>query len=141
MMVIINARVFFENRFWVGVFECTDKEGFSVAKHVFGGEPSNQEIYDFVLNKYHKLDFGKPKEFDLKIKRVNPKRAQREVRREMKKVKEITKPSTFAQDYMREELEKKNKAKKSKSSAEKQALKDKQFSIKQQKKKEKNRGH
>lgn len=38
---------------------------------------------------------------------MNPKRVQREVRREMEKIKVTAKPSTFAQDYMREELEKK----------------------------------
>lgn len=72
---------------------------------------------------------------------MNLKRVQREVGREMERIKETTRPSTLAQDYMREEIEKKKKEKKSISSAEKQAYKDQQFSIKQQKKKEKHRGH
>ncbi len=72
---------------------------------------------------------------------MNPKRVQREVRREMEKMKETAKPSTLAQDYMREEIEKKKKEKKSISSAEKQIRKNEQFAIKQQKKKEKQRGH
>lgn len=72
---------------------------------------------------------------------MNPKRVQREVRREMEKMRETSKPSTLAQDYMREEIEKKKKEKKSISSAEKQARKDEQFSLKQEKRKEKHRGH
>ncbi len=72
---------------------------------------------------------------------MNPKRVQREVRREMEKIRETEKPSTFAQDYMREELEKKKLQKKDQSSAEKQARKKEQFSLRQQKKKEKQRGH
>jgi hypothetical protein len=72
---------------------------------------------------------------------MNPKRVQRKVRREMEKMKETSKPSTLAQDYMREEIEKKSKRKKSISSAEKQARKDEQFFLKQEKRKEKHRGH
>lgn len=140
-MTTIKATIFFENRFWVGTFERTDKEGYSLARYIFGAEPTDPEIYDFVLNHYHELNFGELKEFTLEIKRKNPKRVQREVRREMEKIKETTRPSTLAQDYMREELEKKKKEKKHKSSAEKQARKDEQFAIKQQKKKEKHQGH
>lgn len=140
-MTTIKATIFFEKRFWVGTFERTDKEGYSVARYIFGAEPTDPEIYDFVLNHYHELNFGELKEFTLEIKRKNPKRVQREVRREMEKIKETTRPSTLAQDYMREELEKKKKEKKHKSSAEKQARKDEQFAIKQQKKKEKHQGH
>lgn len=42
---------------------------------------------------------------------------------------------------MREEIEKKNKEKKNVNSAEKQARRDEQFSLKQEKRKEKHRGH
>ncbi|MES2345374.1 MAG: YjdF family protein [Chlamydiota bacterium] len=140
-MVIIKATIFFEKRFWVGTFERTDKEGYAVARHIFGSEPSDPEVYEFVLNHYHELKFGELKEVSIQIQRMNPKRVQREIRREMEKMKETTKPSTLAQDYMREEIERKKKEKKSTSSAAKQARKEEQFSIKQEKKKEKHRGH
>jgi len=140
-MATIKATIFFEKRYWVGTFERTDREGYSVARHIFGAEPSDPEIHDFVLNHYQELKFGEAKEIHVQIQRMNPKRVQREVRREMEKMKETTRPSTLAQDYMREEIEKKKKERKSTSSAEKQAYKDQQFSIKQQKKKEKLRGH
>lgn len=140
-MAIIKATIFFEKRFWVGTFERTDKDGYAVARHIFGGEPSDPEIHEFVLNHYHELKFGELKEVSIQIHRMNPKRIQREVRREMEKMKESTKPSTLAQDYMREEIEKKKKEKKSLSSAEKQARNDEQFAIKQEKRKAKHRGH
>lgn len=140
-MAIIKATIFFEKRFWVGTFERTDKEGYSVARHIFGSEPSDQVIYEFVLNHYQKLKFGEAKEIQIQIQRMNPKRMQREVRREMERMKETTKPSTLAQDYMREEIEKKKKEKKSINSAEKQAYKEQQFLMKQQKRKEKHKGH
>lgn len=140
-MANIKATIFFEKKFWVGTFERTDKEGFAMARHIFGGEPTDPEIYDFVLNHYQELKFGAPKEFILEIKRMNPKRVQKEVRREMERVKETSRPSTFAQDYMREELEKKKLQKMRRNSAEKQARKENQFALKQKKKKEKQKGH
>ena len=140
-MAIIIATIFFEKRYWVGTFERTDKEGYAVARHIFGGEPTDPEVHEFVLNHFHELKFGDPKEVIIQIQRMNPKRVQREVRREMEKMKESTRSSTLAQDYMREEIEKKKKERKSKSSAEKQAYKDEQFAIRQQKKKEKQKGH
>ena len=140
-MATVKATIFFEKQFWVGDFERTDKEGYAVARHIFGGEPSDPEIHEFVLNHYHELKFGEAKEIHIQIQRMNPKRVQKEVRREMERMKETTKPSTLAQDYMREEIEKKKKEKKRLSSSEKQARKDKQFSLKQEKRKEKQRGH
>jgi len=140
-MAHIQATIFFDQRYWVGTFERTDKEGYAVARHIFGGEPTDPEVYEFVLTHYQELKFGEPKKFTLEIKRMNPKRVQREVRREMERMKETAKPSTFAQDYMREELEKKKLQKKQQSSAEKQARKDEQFALRQKKKKEKQKGH
>ncbi len=140
-MATIKATLFFENRFWVGTFERTDKEGYAVARHIFGREPSDPEIHEFVLKSYHELKFGEAKEINIQIQRMNPKRAQREVRREMARMKEMTQPSTQAQDYMREEIEMKKKDKKSISSAEKQVRKDNQFALRQEKRKEKHRGH
>ena len=140
-MATIKATIFFEKRYWVGTFERTDKDGYAVARHIFGAEPSDPEIYEFVLNHYHELKFGELKEVNIQIQRMNPKRVQREVRLEMERMKETTNPSTIAQDYMREEIEKKKKEKKRVSSAEKQARKDEQFALKQLKKREKQRGH
>jgi hypothetical protein len=140
-MATIKATIFFEKRFWVGTFERTDKEGYAVARHIFGAEPSDPEVYEFVLNHYHELKFGELREVSIQIHRMNPKRVQREVRREMERIKETTRPSTLAQDYMREEIEKKKKEKKRMSSAAKQARQEEQFLIKQEKKKEKHRGH
>jgi hypothetical protein len=140
-MAIIKAMIFFEKRYWVGTFERTDTEGYAIARHIFGEEPSDQEVHDFVLDHYHELKFGEIKEVTIQIQRMNPKRVQREVRREMERIRETTKPSTFAQEYLREEIEKKKKEKKVVSGAEKKAYKDKQFALKQEKKKEKHRGH
>jgi len=125
----------------VGSFERTDQEGYSVARHIFGAEPSDAELHEFILNNYETLKFGKPKDFKLVIKRMNSKRVQREVRKEMKKVKETQRPSTLAQDYMREELEQNKKEKKQNRKDLKDERTEAQYSLKQKKKKEKHLGH
>ncbi len=138
---VVTATILLNRSLWMGIFERTDREGYAVARKIFGKEPTDAEVYEFVLQNYTELKFGPPQEFQLIVKRMNPKRVQREVRREMQRVKEATKPSTHAQDYMREELEKNKKERKKLTRAEKEARSERQFAIRQEKKKEKHRGH
>jgi hypothetical protein len=140
-MAVIRATIHFERKFWVGIFERTDREGYAVARNIFGGEPSDAEVYQFVLENYCDLKFGPPQEFKLEIQRMNPKRVQRIVRREMEKAKDSLQPSTHAQDYMREEMEKNKKEKKHLTAKQKEERKEMQFLLRQEKKKEKHRGH
>ena len=41
--------VFFEESFWVGVFERMEKGKLSVCKVTFGAEPKDYEVWEFVL--------------------------------------------------------------------------------------------
>lgn len=45
--------VFFEEPFWIGVFERISERKLSVCKVTFGAEPKDCEIYDFVLKNYY----------------------------------------------------------------------------------------
>ncbi|CCB89511.1 YjdF family protein [Simkania negevensis] len=139
-MITIKATIFLEKNLWVGTFERTDKSGYEVARHIFGGEPSDAEVYEFVLKHFDTLCFGPAHEFELKIKRVNYKRQQREVRREMEQIKKTMQPSTHAQDAMRELIELSKKKRKTFSKQEREARKEAQFLLKQSKRKEKHRG-
>ena len=40
--------VFFEEPFWVGVFECVANGKLSVCKVTFGAEPKDYEVYEFL---------------------------------------------------------------------------------------------
>ena len=44
--------VFFEDPFWVGVFERVNSRKLSVCKVTFGAEPKDYEIRDFILKHY-----------------------------------------------------------------------------------------
>ena len=50
--------VFFEEPFWVGIFEHTEAGMLSVSKVTFGAEPKDYEIYDFILKEYDHLKFS-----------------------------------------------------------------------------------
>lgn len=56
--VIGKLTVFFEEPFWVGVFEKIEDGKLSVAKTTFGAEPKDYEVYEFVLKYYYCLQFS-----------------------------------------------------------------------------------
>ena len=49
--------VFFEEPFWVGVFERVSEGKLSVCRVTFGAEPKDCEVDDFVLKNYSRLRF------------------------------------------------------------------------------------
>ena len=83
--VIGKCTVFFEEPFWVSVFERNEDRKLSVAKVTFGAEPKDCEILDFVLKHYYDLQFSSAVATVVKETQKNPKRVQRDVRKEMKK--------------------------------------------------------
>ena len=50
--------VFFEEPFWVGVFERYEDGKLSVAKVTFGSEPKDYDINKFILGHYYSLQFS-----------------------------------------------------------------------------------
>ena len=76
--------VFFEEPFWIGVFERIAEGKLSVCKVTFGAEPKDQEVYDFILKNYYRLRFSPAVAADVKKAGRNPKRVQREVRKQVK---------------------------------------------------------
>jgi hypothetical protein len=137
----IKATVLLEGSFWVSLFERNSDEGYAVARKVFGSEPTDAQLYEFVLTNFDELKFTEPQEFKLIIKRKNPKRMQRDVKYEMKKMKNSLPSTTHAQEVLRQNLEKNKKAKKIISKAEKEKQLERKFELKQAKRKQKHRGH
>ena len=67
--------VFFEDPFWIGIFEKITDNKLSVCKVTFGSEPKDYQIYDFILKKYDNLKFSDTVTVNMKEKISNPKRA------------------------------------------------------------------
>ena len=128
--------VFFEEPFWVGVFECISEEKLSVCKVTFGAEPKDYEVYEFILKYYYRLRFSSVVATDVKETGRNPKRIQREVRKQVQNIGISTK-SQQALKLQQEQFKIKRKIL---SREQREAEKQRQFELKQQKRKEKHKG-
>lgn len=106
-------------------------------KITFGSEPKDYEVYDFLLKNWHKLKFSPPIQTEVAIERkINPKRMQREIQSQLQD-KGI---GTKAQQALKLQHEQCKLERKTKSREQKEAEKDRQFAIRQEKKKAKHRG-
>ncbi len=128
--------VYFEDPFWVGVFELVSNGRLSVCRVTFGAEPKDCEVWDFVLRHYFKLKFSTPVKTDAHRSADNPKRRQREA----KKQTEIHGIGTKSQQALKVHYEEMKAERKEKSRAEREAEKERRFEQKQKKRKEKHRG-
>lgn len=135
-MVLLT--LYFDPPFWVGVFEHVDNGKIETCRVVFGSEPKDYEVYDYILKKYYDLKFSRPIEARKQIvKKINPKRMHRKINKEMQKQG----ISTKAQEALRLEREACKVERKHISREQKEAYKKEQFRLKQEKKKKKKKGH
>lgn len=74
--------VFFEEPFWVGVFEQETDGVIRAARVVFGAQPTDAEVFEFVLRHADRLRYGPPVEGRLSRETANPKKRRREAARE-----------------------------------------------------------
>lgn len=128
--------VFFEDPFWMGVFECVSDGKLSVCKVTFGAEPKDYEVYDFVLKNYYRLRFSPAVDANVKEAVRNPKRVQRAVRRQIENIGIGTK----SQQALKLQQEQMKIERKTVSREQREAEKVRRFELKQQKKKEKHKG-
>lgn len=129
--------VFFEDPFWVGVFERTEEGRLSVCKVTFGAEPKDAEVLQFVLRRYSRLCFGPSVAAPDARPCGNPKRVRREVRRQTAQ-KGV---GTRSQQALQLQWEQAKQQRSERKKEERQLEKERRFAQKQQKKKEKHRGH
>lgn len=128
--------VYFEDPFWVGLFEKVSQGKLSVCKVTFGAEPKDYEVLEYLLKNFGRLTFSPTVEITVKNCKINPKRMQRIARKQTLE-KGIGTKSQQALQLQREEGKQKRKEK---SREQKEAEKQRLFDLKQQKRKEKHRG-
>jgi hypothetical protein len=129
--------VYFENPFWVGVFELLEDGKLSVAKVTFGAEPKDYEVYEFILKYYYSLQFSPAVAAVAKETKRNPKRVQRDVKKQL----QDTGIGTKSQQALKLQQEQNKQERKLKSREQKLTEAERMFELKQQKKKDKHRGH
>ncbi len=128
--------VFFEDPFWVGVFERIENGKLSVCKVTFGSEPKDYEVWEFVLKYYYQLKFSPSVDVVVKKEATNPKRVQREARKQSAS----SGIGTKSQQALQLQREENKLERKTISREQREAEKQRQFELKQQKRKEKHRG-
>ena len=128
--------VYFDEPFWVGVFERIEDGKLSVAKVTFGAEPKDYEVYEFILKYYCSLQFSPAVATVVKANIRNPKRMQRDVTKQLRN----TGIGTKSQQALKLQQKQNKQERKVKSREHKLAEAKRMFGLKQQKKKEKHRG-
>lgn len=135
---VSKLTVLFEDPFWVGLYERTDGVRYDVCKITFGGEPKDCEIYDYVLKNWSRLRFSPPiKAGAPDERRTNPKRLQRQIHHQL----EDTGIGTKAQQALKLQRAEGKQARQTRTRAEREAEEQRLFDLRQEKRKEKHRGH
>ena len=129
--------VFFEGPFWVGVFERISGGKLSACKVTFGSEPKDYEVWDFILKHYYELKFSPAIETEVKQTADNPKRRQRNIKKQL----QILGAGTKSQQALQRQREEMKTQRKQIGKEQKEAEKQRQFDLKQQKRKAKHKGH
>ncbi|MGT2907362.1 YjdF family protein [Streptococcus dentiloxodontae] len=142
----MKMTVYFDGAFWAALIEYRDKkQGYQAFRYVFGKEPKKEDIFRFIykdlsswMNRQEKLGVKVDSSAIFQEhKRVNPKRMQREISR----AKKQPVLSTKAQQVMQESHDLLKKERKAAKKQKRQAYKEAQFLLKQQKRHQKKKGH
>lgn len=137
MTICSKLTVFFDDPFWVGVYERHDNGKLEVSRIVFGAEPKDYEVYDFILKNWGRLIFSKAID-DTKTaeKKTNPKRTQRDIH------KQLTSSGigTKAQEAIKLQYSENKQERCKLTKLQEQKNKERLFILKQQKKKQKHKG-
>lgn len=134
----IQLIVYFEDPFWVAVFERQTGNAYTVARRVFGAEPSEPEVYHFILRDFSSLEFSRPLKLAVPAAgRMNPKRRQREARR----AAEQPRPGTKAQEALQREYEASKQERRERDRQTRDATRLRKYLLRREKRKQKHLGH
>ena len=128
--------VFFEDPFWVGVFEQVTDDGLSACKVTFGAEPRDCEVWDFILREYAHLKFSPTVEAGKNTSDLTRKKLQKLARREARK----TGVGPKSQQALQLQREQQKAEHKQLGHEQREAEKRRLFERKRQKRKEKHKG-
>ena len=128
--------VYFEDPFWVGVFERVEGGQLRACKVTFGAEPRDIEVFAFLLAHYDQLRFSPSVAAAAKKEASNPKRMQREAKRQS----EGAGIGTRAQQALQLQREACKSARSEAGRAWREERKQRRFELRQQKRREKHRG-
>ncbi|YCA45719.1 YjdF family protein [Bacillus sp. JZ8] len=136
----MKLTIYHDGQFWIGMIEIVSDGHLKAFCHVFGGEPKDSEVLTFIYHELSTLIHNSHqsgvhvKQNDLK--RINPKRLQRRVAKEMRR----TGVSTKAQEAVRQEYEERKKQRKHITKQHREEEKQQKYLLKKKKAKAKHKG-
>ena len=74
---MIKLTVLFDEPFWIGIFEKQDQDKIQICRVVFGQEPKDYEVYDFILERKIKLKENRENKKELKFQKRQEKKSQK----------------------------------------------------------------
>ena len=123
----ITLTVCFEAPFWIGLVERRTGQCYEVCKITFGAEPKDYEVWDYLLKNWRRLRFSPPVKLAEEPEPIrNPKRLQREIRKQLQESAGIGTKAQQALQLQREQKEQE---------------KQRRFALRQERRKQKHRGH
>ena len=136
--VAAKLTVFFEDPFYVGLYERECGGAYEACKITFGAAPKDGEVYAFLLESRRKLRFSPATgAAGLGQKAMNPKRMQRAIQKQL----QAPAISTKAQQALKLQRAQNGQARKARSRAQRAQEAERGFALRQQKRREKHKGH
>ena len=132
-----SLTILFEAPFWIGIYERSCNGKYEVCKITFGAEPKDYEVQEYIQQYYFSLKFSPAVETVVKDIKRNPKRMQREAKKQTME----TGIGTKSQQALKLQQEQNNQVRKERNRKKKEAEEQRMFELKQQKKREKHKGH
>ncbi|MGF9905701.1 YjdF family protein [Brevibacillus porteri] len=135
----MKLTVYYDGQFWVGVLEVNDNGKLKAGRFIFGSEPKDNEILEFIQKNIYEVTNKLSQQVDIKIssdRRVNPKRLARQAAHELR-MKGI---SSYAQEALKLENEKRKKEKQVYTRQQRDEMKERKRELRLQKAKAKHRG-
>ncbi len=129
--------VYHDGQFWVGLAEHVEDGTYGVTRIVFGPEPSDEEILQFVVSRWEKLQFFGNKPTEARKPAKNPKRRVREAAKTLKQPAMSTKAQQVLADQREMQKRERGRARSTRHADEAEA----RFEQRKTKRKQKRRGH
>lgn len=136
----MKLTIYHDGQFWIGMIEIVSDGHLKAFLHVFGGEPKDSEVLTFI---YHELPtlIHNSHQSGIHVKqncpnRINPKRLQRRVAKEIRR----TGASTKAQEAVKQEHEERKKQRKHITKQHRAEEKQRKYLLRKKKAKAKHKG-
>lgn len=134
--VVSCLTVYFDDPFWAALYERWENGQYEVCRVVFGAEPKDYQVYDWLQRHWRGLQFSPALPGCPRSSMVNPKRMQREIQKQL----QHRGPSTKAQLAIQQQREEQKETRRKNRKMQKENEEEKRFLLRQKKRKQKHKG-